>query len=192
MAASTAAAASASETSSDEEWMNGCLFECKICPVRLESLASMRSHLSSFHATSLEAYESVHGSALVKITQIVCHVCLAAVPCDAEFVTSHLQLIHQMSPDEYRRLYDPPAGKIFSFSLCSCNCSLQPYGRLFLGACECDHRSLIGLVRLIESSKMPIASGTACKFFYWLLNPESLSYEPTKIPPRPKNYDNCL
>ena len=145
----TAAAAAASETSSDEEWMNGCLFECKICPVRLESLASMRSHLSSFHATSLEAYESVHGSALVKITQIVCHVCLAAVPCDAEFVTDHLQQIHQMSPDEYQRLYDPPAGKIFSFSLCSCNCSLQPYGRLFLGACECDHRSLTGLVRLI-------------------------------------------
>lgn len=113
-AAATAATATAtSGTISGDNWMNGCKFNCKICTLHFDCLMDIKNHMSVFHQTTLEAYVSVHGSAIVKLTNLVCHICKAEVPHDPEFVTNHLRQKHQITPEKYRRLYAPQPGKYF-------------------------------------------------------------------------------
>ena len=82
-------------------WMNKCLFSCKICQKIFCSFTDVEKHMSQVHATTIEMYESVHGSAILKVTFVPCNICQSAMPCDAELISKHLLSSHQMSLAEY-------------------------------------------------------------------------------------------
>ena len=93
-------------TSSDpSRWMNQCIFECKICSLKLDSRANFKGHVTNIHSTPYDNYINDFGEPMIALNLHCCLMCQESVTCDGEDITEHLNTAHALSLEDYHDRY---------------------------------------------------------------------------------------
>jgi hypothetical protein len=88
-----------------KQWMNRCIYECKICLSQYSSKADFKHHLASEHDSEYVGHSSDFGDPMMLMNLHGCLMCQEMITCDAEDISDHLVTAHALSLEDYHDRY---------------------------------------------------------------------------------------
>ena len=97
------------EESTNDQWMNRCVFECKECevPTQMNTRSKLILHLDATHQLEMKEYMERHKTIFSASYNFnhPCKVCDKRVRWDRDSIVAHLDKYHGLTSEDYRNQY---------------------------------------------------------------------------------------